>query len=233
MSRSNRSRGGTGRVWNAAFLLAVGVGLLCANVQWGLQRWTAAALTVAVMASLVAAAMLADGGVRAIPKMAASGLVAGFVGSAAAALVTTFDVLGLLVVLVLVATSPAVHVGVRVAWRTLFAAPVPGSSRSQQQAGDQARHVPRAPRASVVQPSLAGIADLDDADLCRAWRESFAPRASTSWSDASATSTSSSCGTPTGWPAGWPRAPTPPVTRVLTWTSRRPSSADERFIQNG
>jgi hypothetical protein len=174
MSRSNRSRGGTGRVWNAAFLLAVAVGLLCANVQWGLQRWTAAALTVAVMASLVAAAMLADGGVRAIPKMAASGLVAGFVGSAAAALVTTFDVLGLLVVLVLVATSPAVHVGVRVAWRTLFAAPVPGSSRSQQQAGDQARHVPRAPRASVVQPSLAGIADLDDADLCRAWRESFA-----------------------------------------------------------
>ena len=174
MSRSSRSRGGAGGVWNAAFLLAVAVGLLCANVQWGLQRWTAAALTVAVMASLVAAAMLADGGVRAIPRMVAWGLVAGFVGSAAAALVTAFDVLGLLVVLVLFATAPAVHAGVRVAWRTLFGAPVPGSPRSQQQAHDQPRPVPRAPRPSAPQPSLAGIADLDDAALCRAWRESFA-----------------------------------------------------------
>ena len=167
MSRSNRSRGGAGGVWNAAFLLAVAVGLLCANVQWGLQRWIAAALTVAVMASLVAAAMLADGGVRAIPRMVAWGLVAGFVGSSAAALVTVFDVLGLLVVLVLFATSPAVHAG-RCGWRGGRVrcpgprlAPAP-SSRRTTRPGRWPGHRGRAHRA------VAGrIADLDDAALCR------------------------------------------------------------------
>jgi hypothetical protein len=163
-------------VWDAAFLLAFAAGLVCANAQWGLQRWTAAALTVAVMASLVAAAMLADGGLRAVPRMAAWGLITGFVGSAAAGLVSALDVLGLLVVLVLVATCPTVHRMVRAAWRLLFGAPVPGSPASQRLAEDQARAPapPTAPRrAAPSPPSLARLDDLDDAALCRAWRESF------------------------------------------------------------
>ena len=108
--------------------------------------------------------------------MVAWGLVAGFVGSSAAALVTVFDVLGLLVVLLLVATCPSVHRLVLAAWRALFGAPAPGSVRSQQLAGDQARapaHQPAPRRAAPAQPSLARLDDLDDAALCRAWRESF------------------------------------------------------------
>jgi hypothetical protein len=163
-------------VWDVAFLLTFAAGLVCANAEWGLQRWIAAALTVAVMASLVAAAMLADGGLRAVPRMAAWGLLAGFVGSAAAGLVSALDVLGLLVVLVLVATCPSVHRMVRAAWGTLFGAPAPGSPASQRLAEDQARTPvhPTAPRrAAPAPPSLARLDDLDDAALCRAWRESF------------------------------------------------------------
>jgi hypothetical protein len=99
------------------------------------------------------------------------GLLSGLLPTAVAGLVAVFGFSGLLVVLVLLGTSPAMHAAVRLLWHP--ASDPSGSS------GPHASHVEaHSTREDVQLPrhetwTSEQLASLDDASLCLAWRRTF------------------------------------------------------------
>ena len=118
--RRFRMRSGATSVWSVCAHVTVAVGLVCAVARWGWVGPISAALLLAIMVASAAAAMLATD-TRELPRMMLIGLVAGVGLTAMGGLVAVFEVTGLCVVLLVVATCPAVHARVRRVWRSLTA----------------------------------------------------------------------------------------------------------------
>jgi len=142
---------------------AVALGLACAMGVWGLGASAAvfvcAACTAAVICGVITERVTA--GVR-------NGIAIGLCLAAAAGLVAALGWLGALILLALAATSPVVLSRLGSRWR---AESPPG----------QPIDIPLSPtmdieepaRTQVVEPYPADVRELDDAQLCLAWRRSY------------------------------------------------------------
>ena len=154
--------------WTYWASVATTVGLTCAVARWGWTGPITGVVTLGVVAAAVGALLWCDQGVWAVRRSARVGLVTGSVATAAVGLVAVFEVVGALVVLLLVGTSPAVVAALRVLWHSATDTPdtlAEISSGSVTTGWDLDRAEP------AISPETLG--SLDDVSLCLAWRRSF------------------------------------------------------------
>jgi hypothetical protein len=165
------SRGLSRRVRSWCVYLATAAGLFCVITNWGLQWALTSMILVGVSTALVAATVWAEEGRRAVPRIARVAFAAGLIATAAIGLVVVCKLAGVLVVLMLVGTTPALTSLVRA--RRLAR----GGGLPVVQAESATPDLP----APWGQPSLNSSAaepvrelkSLDDDALCLAWRRSF------------------------------------------------------------
>jgi hypothetical protein len=163
---------GLGRlVWTCCVSVAVGTGLLCLIVTWGLTGTITSSVLFAVSAAAAGTSIWSgDDGRTAASRTARAALGAGLVGPAAIGLIAALGFAGVLIVLIFVGTNPALTSRIRARW---FA---PGDRPTQQQRAASDR-VPTARSGPDVNGSAAEpmveLSRLDDAALCLLWRRSF------------------------------------------------------------
>lgn len=142
---------------------AVALGLACAMSVWGLRASAAvfvcAACTAAVICGVVTERVTT--GVR-------NGIAVGVCLAAAAGLVAALGWLGALILLVLAATSPMVlsRLGPRWGAESPRGEPIDIALSSTVDNEELAR-------THVVEPDPEDVQELDDAQLCLAWRRSY------------------------------------------------------------
>lgn len=164
------SRGMSRRVRSWCVYLATAAGLFCAIATWGLQWALTSVIFVGVSAAIVATSIWAEDGRRAVPRIARVALAAGLIAPAAVGLVVVCKLAGVLVVLMLAGTTPALTSLVRA--RRLARGNLPVVQPESA--------TPDLPAPSG-QPSLNSFAakpagelsSLGDDALCLAWRRSF------------------------------------------------------------
>ena len=146
------------RLWRGCLVVTTWVGLGCALLLWGLVPTVGVVVTVALLSGLLVFCAAADLSGLTVRSLVRTGLLCGATLTAAAALVATFDVSGLLLVLAALATSPPVR-------SRLGRTP----DRPGRAAPDGAAGPPD------IEPSIPEVepSELDDVALCRAWRHSF------------------------------------------------------------
>lgn len=188
-------------VWWCCACLAAGVGTLCVLAEWGVSATVVfvglGALAAAVVASSIWSGDFVQGATRKISLTTVAGAV---LGPAVAGLIGAFGSAGLLIVLILVGTTPALITFVRTKWfggkssepeKPEAAPPTPPA---EQQSTEQPQPRPETPPAAEAQseaeaqsgadPQSGADAespakaesdpgDLDDEALCLAWRRSF------------------------------------------------------------
>lgn len=169
-------------VWWGCACLAVGLGTLCLLAWWG---WSAAvvfvalgALVAAVVASAVWSGDDVPGAARKIVKTTGAGAL---LGPAIAGLIAAFGSSGLLIVLVLAATTPALTAWVHTRWFTPDPPPIQATDEQPApptQPLDPQPTDPQPPAADpaearAVQDQQPELRRLDDESLCLAWRRSF------------------------------------------------------------
>lgn len=154
--------------WTYWAYVATTVGLACAVARWGWTGPVTGMVTLGVVAAAVGALLWCDQGIRAVPRSARAGLVTGSVVTAVVGLVAVLEVVGVLVVLLLVGTSPAVIAGVRVLWHSATDTP---DTIAEISSGSAATRVDIDRTQQAM--SAEQLASLDDVSLCLAWRRSF------------------------------------------------------------
>lgn len=161
------------RGWTTCAQAVTLIGLVCAVARWGWAGPITGVLGLGVFVSAIAAAVCCgEGEIRKLPRMVWLGFATGCVVTGVAGFVATLQVTGLLVVLVLAGTSPALVTGVRVLWHAVI--DTPDTVRPDGPLSAQ----PHATREDIDLPdhvvwSAAEIGSLDDVSLCLAWRRSF------------------------------------------------------------
>jgi hypothetical protein len=160
MSRSIRS---------CCVYLATTTGLLCVIANWGLRGAIVSVVLVAAAAAPVASAVWAGDGRRAVPRIARVALAAGLIAPAIIGLIAVFKFAGVLIVLILAATTPALTSLLQARRRT----------KEDPSAVQPESTAPRVPAtAGQLASGLAAgpardLRSLDDEALCLAWRRSF------------------------------------------------------------
>jgi hypothetical protein len=160
MSRSIRS---------CCIYLATTTGLLCVIANWGLRGAIVSVVLVAAAAAPVASAVWAGDGRRAVPRIARVALAAGLIAPAIIGLIAVFKFAGVLIVLILAATTPALTSLLQARRRT----------KEDPSAVQPESTAPRVPAtAGQLASGLAAgpardLRSLDDEALCLAWRRSF------------------------------------------------------------
>jgi hypothetical protein len=144
--------------------LATTAGLLCLIAVWGLLGAVTCAIVVAASTALVASSVWAADGRRALRRIARVTIATGLMAPAAVGLIAVTKLAGVLVVLILAATSPALT--------SLF------QGRRKQgnppAAPEVDPPVPTTPTATAPAAVPAReLRSLDDRTLCLAWRRSF------------------------------------------------------------
>jgi hypothetical protein len=169
--RGFRRRYRVNRGWSFITHAATTIGLLSAVTHWGWGGPIAGILTLALLAAAIGAAVSDAAVLHTLPRLAWIGLVTGAVLTAVAGLVAVFQAAGLLVVLLLVCTSPALIAAVRVLGHCATDTPetVPIDGLSQRAQSVQVVE----DLAGFATSSTEDLAGLDDASLCLAWRRSF------------------------------------------------------------
>lgn len=171
-----------GLTWRWGSRLAVTVGVLCAAGSWGWATTLAEVLVFGFCAAFVAAGILAEEGLRAAPKVVRISLWFGMTLPAVGGLVKVFGAAGVLLLLGLVAVSPAFGYCVRNRWFMAV-----DDSEPVAPSAPTARVRPAAPAVSTtperhpetvlerapVSPLPHDLGAMDDAELCLAWRRSF------------------------------------------------------------
>jgi hypothetical protein len=168
---SGKARGKGRLVRSCCLYLATATGLLCMIAQWGL----AAAVTCAVLGALSGAAVASafwsrDDGPSEVRRIARVTLAAGLAGPAVIGLVAAFKLTGVLIVVILAGTTPALTSLVRARW---FA---PEDRPRSQQAGPKVQGPEQEQAPHAVRPvarPMPELRNLDDEALCLAWRRSF------------------------------------------------------------
>lgn len=160
-----------GRAWWWCASLATTFGLLCSLVEWGWQGSVTGIVSIGVFAGTIATAAWVGDGLRALRRILRLSVVAALTGTAAAGLVAVFELTGLVVVLVLVGTSPAVRMLFRaLRWPSAETAPV--VPRVAPPTNLASSCVEIAPEGWSTSPT-GDLSLLDDDALCLAWRRSF------------------------------------------------------------
>src|SRR6476469_10668532 len=160
----------TSRVWTSCAYTATVVGLVCAVASWGWVVMLTGLVTMAIVVATIAGLAYCEEGIGALPKAVRIGAVSATYGTSAAGLVSVLETSGLVVVLALVATCPAVIAAARSVLR---------ASNGAQDTSPAAPPVPlHATGAGTGGHSVTGrfpetFDALDDAALCQLWRHSF------------------------------------------------------------
>ncbi|TCM50542.1 hypothetical protein [Kribbella sp. VKM Ac-2568] len=159
------------RVRSWCIYLATAAGLFCAITTWGLQWALTSVSLVAVSAALVAATVWAEDGRRAVPRIARVAFAAGLIAPAALGLVVVCKLAGVLVVLMLAGTTPALTSLVRARRLARGSLPVvqPESSATPDLPAPWGQPSLKSSSAEPVRE----LSSLDDDALCLAWRRSF------------------------------------------------------------
>jgi hypothetical protein len=166
--RRRSSSGGSGRYgahwWTTSAHWVGAAGLLCAVVLWGWQSTAGVALSLLIVASLSVAAVWGGDEDHDLRQTATVSVALGLGGTAAAGLVAALGALGVLLVVVLVLTSPQADL----------------LGRARRLAGPPAappplEHLPPRHDVPALQGALAceDLSALDDTELVLAWRHSF------------------------------------------------------------
>lgn len=156
------SRGKSGRFRSWCVYLLTTVGLFFAVVSWGLGAVVISMVTVAMAAAVLASSLWGGNGWSATRKIVRVTFAAALITPAAVGLIAVSKLAGVLIVLVLAATTPAVTSRVqarRPAREDPVVRPEPLSDPATWLAAD------RAPAGE--------LSSLDDVALCLAWRRSF------------------------------------------------------------
>jgi hypothetical protein len=161
------ARGKSRSVWLWCVYLVTTAGLLCAITSWGLGGVVISVVVVATATTVIATSAWGGNGRNALRRIVGVTLAAGLITPAVVGLIAVFKFAGVLVVLILAATSPAVTSLVQARRKAQRDPPVaqPGSA------------TPRDPATSLadgpVPVPARELRSLDDEALCLAWRRSF------------------------------------------------------------
>lgn len=147
--------------------LATTAGLVCAIASWGLVSVVIGVVVVALATAVVAASTWGGDGQGAVAKIVRVTVGAGLMTPAAVGLIAVFKFAGVLIVLILAATTPALTSIVRARRQAKGGAPLgrPESATPRAAATSPAGNPAAAPARE--------LSSLDDAALCFAWRQSF------------------------------------------------------------
>ncbi|MET9270645.1 hypothetical protein [Kribbella sp. NPDC003557] len=165
--RHNRGRSGGSGVWSWSVALATAIGLICAIISWGLSSVVLSVIVLTSVAAVIAASAWAEDGRRAVPRILRAGFGAGLAAPAAVGLIAVLKLAGVLLVLALVVTTPAVSSFLR-------------ARRDAKGGTPDARSAPSTGLVPVTSfvggPAVDPVVELDSLDdeaLCLAWRRSF------------------------------------------------------------
>ena len=164
------SRGMSRRVRSWCIYLATAAGLFCVITNWGLQWALTSMILVGVSTALVAATVWAEEGRRAVPRIARVAFAAGLIATAAVGLVVVCKLAGVLVVLMLAGTTPALTSLVRA--RRLARGGLPVVQPESATPDLPAPWGQPSLNSSAAEP-VRELKSLDDDALCLAWRRSF------------------------------------------------------------
>jgi hypothetical protein len=165
MSRRDTMGRGGPSARDLVVLLAVALGLSCAVGVWGMRS------TVALLVSFTFSAAVVLGVVTERASTGVhNGIVAGVCMTGGIGLVAALAWLGVLIVLALVVTSPALGSRLGARWRPRRSLPPPEPATDARLPGTAAAP-PR--RVRPTEMDRADVRTLDDAALCLAWRRSF------------------------------------------------------------
>jgi len=177
---AGRNQGGSSAgstIWSWSAHLATAAGLGCALVSWDVTTVVLCVVLLVLVTGVIAAslwssscggaALWAEDGRRAVPRILRVAFSGGLAAPAAVALIVVLKLAGVLLVLALVATAP----------------PVTSFFRARREArGDVPGTPPGSPAARIPATSLVGgpaaepvveLESLDDEAVCLAWRRSF------------------------------------------------------------
>jgi len=144
--------------------LATTAGLVCAVASWGLGRVVISVVVLAMAAAVIVSSVRGGDGRSAVPWIVRVTLSASVIPPAAVGLIAVFKFVGVLTVLILAATTPALTSLVR-------------ARKHAPEDPSVVRREPAIPRDTAT--SLAAgapareLRSLDDEALCLAWRRSF------------------------------------------------------------
>jgi hypothetical protein len=162
---------GRPRWWLACVRLTTVIGLVCALANWGWQSVAGLSLSLLVIASLAVVAVWGGEDDHDLREIAtASGRLTVLL-TAAAGLLAATQAWALLVILLLMATSPQADLVRRV--RTWLSASESPEDREGAARAQDAPRLETAPASPFNPPVPADLTGLDDAALVLAWRHSF------------------------------------------------------------
>ena len=147
--------------------LAATAGLLCAIASWGLGGVVISVVVVATATAVVASSVWGGDGRSAVRKIVRVSFAAGLITPAAVGLIAVFKFAGVLIVLALAVTTPALTSRVHARRQAKEGPPVARTESARSRA-------PVTPLADISAADPAReLSSLDDAALCLAWRRSF------------------------------------------------------------
>jgi hypothetical protein len=167
----DKSRDMSRRVWSCCVYFTTAVGLLCVILEWGWRGAVTTAVCVAGLAAAFAVVGCAGDGLRAVPRIARLGLVTGLVVPAIAGLVAVCGMTGLLIVLVLAGTTPALTSLVQARW--LAPGGLPGAARPAATTVFFPGSLDEIALNGRTAELARDLSSLDNDALCLAWRRSF------------------------------------------------------------
>jgi hypothetical protein len=161
------SRGTSRTIRSWCVYLATTVGLVCAIATWGLVGVVISVVVVAMATAVVASSLWGGDGRVAVAKVVRVTLGAGLMTPAAVGLIAVAKVAGVLVVVILAVTTPALTSLVRARRKVKGDRPVVRPEPTTPR--DSATSLADGPAATPA-PELSS---LGDEALCLAWRRSF------------------------------------------------------------
>jgi hypothetical protein len=176
VSETRRSTGadgpGTSRsrsqsVRSCCVYLAATAGLLCAIASWGLGGVIISVVVVATATAVVASSVWGGDGPGAVRRIVRVTFAAGLITPAAVGLIAVFKFAGVLTVVALAVTTPALTSRIHARRQAQEGLPV----ARPESAGSRAP-VTSLPDGSAADPARE-LSSLDDEALCLAWRRSF------------------------------------------------------------
>ena len=169
-SDSDQPRSTSRHVWSCCVYVATAAGLLGVIARWGLRGAVTSVVLVAVSVAVVATTAWAGDGRLAVRRIAHLTLATGLIAPAIVGLVAVLEFAGVLIVLILAGTTPALISLVRA--RRLPPGDLPEVQPELGTPRLPASSDQLAPSGRSGEPALE-LSSLDDDALCLAWRRSF------------------------------------------------------------
>jgi hypothetical protein len=160
-----RSRGRTVRTWCVD--LAVTAGLVCAIASWGLGRVIISVVVVAMVTGVVASSTWEGHGRPAVLRVVRITLAIALIIPAAVGLIAVLGFAGVLIVVILTVTTPALTARIRARRR------VQGNASAVRPEPAILRDPVSSPGDDPAAAPARELSSLHDIELCLLWRRSF------------------------------------------------------------